>query len=121
MAQIKTKALMTKTTFLAVLKNQDFLKLWISQTLSQLTANMLNFILIIKVYEATASTVAVGLLLALYVAPSLFLGLFAGAFIDLWSKRKVLLLTNLSQSLIVLLYLGVGVKVWPIYSIVLLY
>ncbi len=112
---------MTKTTFLAVLKNRDFLKLWISQALSQLTANMLNFILIIKVYEATGSTVAVGLLLALYVAPSLFLGLFAGAFIDLWSKRKVLLFTNLSQSLIVLLYLGVGVKVWPIYSIVLLY
>ena len=112
---------MKKTTFLAVLKNNDFLKLWISQSLSQLTANMLNFILIVRVYEATHSTVAVGLLLALYVAPSLFLGLFAGAFIDLWSKRRVLLFTNLSQTLIVLLYLGVGTKVWPIYSIVLLY
>jgi MFS family permease len=112
---------MNKTTFFAVLKNRNFLKLWLSQALSQLTANMLNFILIVKVYEATGSTVAVGLLLALYVAPSLFLGLFAGAFIDLWSKRKILTLTNLSQALIVLLYLGVGSKVWPIYSIVLLY
>lgn len=112
---------MTKTTFLAVLKNRDFLKLWLSQSLSQLTANMLNFILIVKIYEATGSTVAVGLLLALYVAPSLFLGLFTGAFIDLWSKRKILTLTNLSQALIVLLYLGVGSQAWPIYSIVLLY
>ncbi|HUV42949.1 MAG TPA: MFS transporter [Patescibacteria group bacterium] len=112
---------MKKTTFLAVLKNKDFLKLWLSQSLSQLTANMLNFILIVKIYEATGSTVAVGLLFALYVAPSLFLGLFTGAFIDLWSKRKILILTNLSQALIVLLYLGVGSKAWPIYSIVLLY
>ncbi|MCJ7792502.1 MAG: MFS transporter [Candidatus Marinimicrobia bacterium] len=112
---------MTKTTFLVVLKNRHFLKLWLSQALSQLTANMLNFILIVKVYEATGSTVAVGLLLALYVAPSLFLGLFAGAFIDLWSKRKILVITNLAQALIVLLYLGIGSKIWPIYSIVLLY
>jgi len=112
---------MNKTTFLTVLKNRDFLKLWVSQALSQLTANMLNFILIVRVYEATGSTVAVGLLLSLYVAPSLFLGLFAGAFIDLWSKRKILIITNLAQALIILLYLGIGSKIWPIYSIVLLY
>lgn len=112
---------MTKSTFIGVLKNRDFVKLWVSQGLSQLTANMLNFILIVRVFEATGSTVAIGLLLALHVAPSLFLGLFAGAFIDLWSKRKILILTNLSQALIVLLYLGVGSKVWPIYSIILLY
>lgn len=112
---------MDKTTFLAVLKNKNFLKIWISQTLSQLTVHMINFILIVVIYEATGSTVAVGLLLALYVFPSLALGLFAGAFIDLWSKRKILLLTNLAQALIVLLYLGVSSKIWPIYSIVLLY
>jgi MFS family permease len=112
---------MTKSTFFEVLKNRNFLKLWLSQALSQLTSNMLNFILIVRIYEATGSTVAVGLLLALYVAPSLFLGLFAGAFVDLWSKRKILTYTNLAQALIVLLYLGVGSKVWPIYSIVLLY
>jgi len=112
---------MNKSTFISILKNRDFVKLWVSQGLSQLTSNMLNFILIVRIFEATGSTVAVGLLLALYVAPSLFLGLFAGTFIDLWSKRKILVYTNLAQTLVVLLYLGVGTKVWPIYSIVLLY
>lgn len=112
---------MNKSTFISILKNRDFVKLWISQGLSQLTSNMLNFILIVRIFEATGSTVAVGLLLALYVAPSLFLGLFAGTFIDLWSKRRILVYTNLAQTLVVLLYLGVGTKVWPIYSIVLLY
>jgi MFS family permease len=110
-----------KTTFIEVLKNRHFLKVWSSQGLSQLTANMLNFVLIVKIYEATQSTVAVGLFLAIYAAPSVFLGLFSGAFIDLMSKRKVLLLTNLSQALVVLLYLGIGNKIWPIYTIVLLY
>lgn len=101
--------------------NKNFSKLWLSQGLSLLTSNMLNFILMIKIFEATGSTVAVGLYLALYTLPSLFLGLFAGAFIDLWSKRKILILTNVAQALVVLLYLGVSDKIWPIYSIVLLY
>ena len=110
-----------KITFAEVLKNRHFLKVWTSQIFSQLTANMLNFVLIVRIYEATQSTVAVGLFLAVYAAPSVFIGLFSGAFIDLMSKRKVLLLTNISQALIVLLYLGIGDKIWPIYSIVLLY
>ncbi len=110
-----------KTTFIEVIKNRQFLKVWTSQFFSQLTANMLNFVLIVKIYEATQSTVAIGIFLAIYAAPSVFLGLFSGAFIDLLSKRKVLLLTNLSQALIVLLYLGIGNKIWPIYTIVLLY
>ncbi len=110
-----------KITFIEVIKNRHFAKVWTSQFFSQLTANMLNFVLIVRIYEATASTVAVGFFFATYAAPSVFLGLFSGAFIDLMSKRKVLLLTNLSQALIVLLYLGVGDKIWPIYTIVLLY
>ncbi|MFH1289521.1 MAG: MFS transporter, partial [Patescibacteria group bacterium] len=101
--------------------NKNFTKLWLSQGLSLLTSNMLNFILMIKIFEATGSTVAVGLYLALYTLPSVFLGLFAGAFIDLWSKRKILILTNAAQALVVLLYLGASDKIWPIYSIVLLY
>ena len=110
-----------KTSFVEVLKNRHFLKVWMSQFFSQLTANMLNFVLIVRIYEATQSTVAVGLFLAIYAAPSVLLGLFSGAFIDLMSKRKILLFTNISQALIVLLYLGIGDKIWPIYSIVLLY
>jgi len=110
-----------KTTFIEVMRNRHFLKIWISQFFSQLTANMLNFVLIVRIYEVTQSTVAIGIFLAIYAAPSVFLGLFSGAFIDLMSKRKILLMTNISQALIVLLYLGIGDKIWPIYTIVLLY
>jgi predicted MFS family arabinose efflux permease len=76
----------------------------------------------IRIYEETGSTTALSLFLLVYTAPSVFLGLFAGAFIDFWSKRKVILWTNLAQALVVLLYLGVkGGMIWPLYSIVFLY
>lgn len=112
---------MEKKTFLKIFKNKNFLYLWGTQVLSQVTAYLLNFVLMVKIFEATNSTTALSLFLLIYMVPSIFIGLFAGAFIDLWSKRKVLLWTNLTQAFIVLLYLGINNTIWPIYTIVLLY
>ena len=112
---------MKKESFLKILENKNFLKLWGSQIISQVTANFLNFVLMIKIYEATGSATALSLFLLVYTAPSVFLGLFAGAIIDFWSKRKILLLSNLLQSLVVLFYLGLKGSIWPIYTIVFLY
>lgn len=82
---------------------------------------MLAFVLIIRVFEVTGSSVAVGLLMAVFTLPSLVLGIFAGVFVDRWSKRQVLLLTNVLQSLVILLFLGVGQKIWPIYTLIFMY
>ncbi|HUW21951.1 MAG TPA: MFS transporter [Candidatus Bathyarchaeia archaeon] len=112
---------MKKASLFKILKNKNFLKLWGSQIFSQVSAYLLNFVLMVKIYETTGSTTALSLFLLVYTAPSIFLGLFAGAFIDHWSKRKVLLFTNLAQSLVVLLYLGAGETIWPLYTIVFLY
>lgn len=89
--------------------------------MSQVTANMLAFVLIIRVFEATGSSVAVGLLMAVFTLPSLILGVFAGVFVDRWSKRRVLVITNLLQSLVILLFLGVGQKIWPVYTLIFMY
>lgn len=99
----------------------NFYKLWVSQILSTVTANMLAFVLIIRVFEATHSSIAIGLLLAIYTLPSLLLGIFAGVFVDRWSKRSILILTNLLQALVILLFLGVRDSIWPIYTLVFLY
>lgn len=117
----KPRVGMKKNHLFRLLNNRNFLCLWGSQVLSQVSAYLLNFILMVRIYEATGSTTALSLFLLVYTAPSVFLGLFAGAFIDLWSKRKVLLWTNLAQAFVVLLYLGVKGLIWPLYSIVLLY
>jgi len=110
-----------RSSFLEVLKTKNFIKIWGSQVLSQLTVNLLNFVLILKIFESTHSTVAISLFWFFWALPAIFLGPFSGTLIDYFGTRKILILSNLFQALVVLLYLPVGVSVWPIYSILLLY
>jgi len=110
-----------KTTFVTVLRNKDFLKIWGAQLLSLVCATMLVFILMGRIYQVTGSTIAVGLLWGFYVLPTATLGPFIGVFLDYLNKKKILVFSSLIQSFVVLLYLGVGEKIWPIYTIVLLY
>lgn len=99
----------------------DFYKLWASQIFSQVTANMLAFVLLIRVFELTRSSTAVGLVMFVFTLPSLLLGLFAGVLVDRWNKRTVLVLTNVLQGLVILMFLFIGDKLWPIYTLVFLY
>lgn len=112
---------MRESPFLQVLKIKNFLKLWGSQLLSQITLSLINFVIILRIYEATHSTVAVSLVWIFYAIPTILLGPFSGTIIDLTEKRKALIWTNFSQAVIVLCYLLVKEKVWPIYTIVFLY
>jgi MFS family permease len=99
----------------------NFYKLWTSQIFSQVTANMLAFVLLIRVYELTKSSTAVGLVMAVFTLPSLLLGIFAGVFVDRWSKKTVLVVTNFLQAVVILSFLLIGDKLWPIYTLVFLY
>lgn len=112
---------MTQTTLLEVLKVKNFLKLWGSQVFSQVTLNLINFVIILKIFEATGSTVAISLVWIFYVIPIVILGPFSGTIVDFIEKRKILFFTNLAEAIIVLLYLFIKGQIWPIYGIVLLY
>lgn len=112
---------MSKSPFIQVLKQKNFLKLWGSQLLSQTTLNLVNFVIILRIFEFTHSTVAVSLVWVFYALPAIFFGPFSGTFIDLLEKRKTLIWTNASQAIIVLGYLLVKQKVWPIYTVVFVY
>jgi len=109
-----------KSNFLAVLKTK-FVFLWFSQILSQITVNLINFTLALIIFEKTSSTAAVSLIWFFYAIPALILGPFSGVIVDLVDKRKILIITNLIQALIVLGYLMFKVKVWVIYSLIFLY
>lgn len=108
-------------TFFILLRTSNFLKIWTSQVLSQVTLNLINFVIILRIFEATHSTVAVSLVWIFYAIPALFLGPFSGTIVDLVEKRKVLMWTTLIEASIILLYLFVKAKVWPIYSVIFLY
>ncbi len=105
----------------SVLKNTNFIKLWLAQFLSIFVVSLLNFVLIVRIFEGTHSSVAIAIFWVIYSLPTIFLGLFAGVLIDYWSKRRVILLTNIFQAAAALLYLPLGTKIWPIYGVVFLY
>ncbi len=107
------------TTFLK--ENKKFTLLWASQILSQITLNMINFVMATRIYEKTGSTLAVSFLWVFFYLPSFFLGPFSGLFVDLWSLRSTLLVTNFLQGVTMLLFLFIGDKVYPIYTIVFLF
>jgi MFS family permease len=113
---------MKKKELAAFIKeNRNFSRLWASQILSAVTINIINFTMITRIYEKTGSTLAVSFLWIFYFLPSFFLGPFSGFFVDLWNRRKILIYTNVLQSLIILLFLIVGGDIYPIYPIVFLY
>lgn len=110
-----------RNPFLETVLTSNFAKLWLSQILSQLALNFLNFVLILRIFESTGSTVAVSLVWIFYAIPAVIFGPFVGTIVDFVSRRKILILTNFLQGLIVLFYLPITRSIWPIYTIVFLY
>lgn len=103
----------------SVLKNTNFLKIWIAQLTSQLAANLLNFALIIRVYELAAHTryanIAVSLLILAFGVPSIVFAVLAGAYVDHWDRKKVLIITNIARAILVLGFLFIDSNLIFIY------
>ena len=96
--------------------------LWMSQLLSQLTIQIVNFVMILYLYEKTQSTIATSLIWISYALPAIIIGPFSAVLVDIVDRKKVLMYTNLGQSLIVLFYgLFPGNVVFLIYGVVFLY
>ncbi len=85
--------------------SKNFKLLWISQILSQVTVNMMNFLLLAKLFESTGSSIATSLLWVTYALPTIFFGPIGASIVDLVSRRKILMLTNFLQSLVIFLYI----------------
>lgn len=107
--------------FFDVLSIRNFQKIWGSQVLTQMTINLINFTIILRVYGETHSNVAVSLVWTFYAIPAILLGPFSGAVVDFVSRRKVLKYSTFIMGIIVLSYLLVKQKLWPIYSIIFFY
>ena len=108
--------------FKAVIKDTEFLYLWNSQILSQITIHILNFILLLKLFEYTGSTIATSMLWVAYSLPALLVGPFAAAAVDMIDRKKILMVTNLLQAVVILAYAFVASKsIFLIYGVVLSY
>jgi len=105
-----------------LLKNSNFLKIWIAQVTSQLAANLLNFALIIRVYELAEQTqyanIAVSLLILAFGVPSIIFAVLAGAYVDHWDRKKVLVVTNVVRAILVLIFLFIPNNLLLMYLVV---
>lgn len=84
---------------------KNFRLLWISQILSQVTVNMMNFLLLARLFEVTGSSIATSLLWVSYALPTIFFGPIGAGIVDLVSRRKMLVATNLLQALVIFLFI----------------
>lgn len=108
-------------SIVTLLTKSHFSKLWASQILTQVGLNLLNFIIVIRIFEKTHSSFAVSLVWLFYALPAIILGPFTGTLIDVFSRRKVLITANLFQAMVILLYLLVKDSIWPIYAVIFIY
>src|SRR5918992_2072167 len=97
---------------LSVLRRRDFALLWTGGLVSVLGDWVLNAALPFFVYEETGSTVGTAGMVVARVAPSVVLGSVAGVFVDRWSRKRVLVGSNLLQAAIVTLLLLVPGEGW---------
>ncbi len=65
---------------------------------------MLNFVLIMRVFELTGTTIFVSFLIFCIGAPAVFFGIIGGSIVDKWDRRQILLFSNISQALVIILY-----------------
>ena len=91
------------STFVSVMKHRDFFHIWLSQITSQVALNMLNFALVLHIYDLTGSTVSISLVLIASSIPSILFGPFSGVFADRINYKKILTITNFLRFLAVLL------------------
>ncbi len=95
-----------KTGYVALLRNNPSMRrLWMSQLLSQV-GDWFNMVALFQVVAALGgSSKAVGLVLVVHSLPVFLLSPIAGYVADRFDRRKILIITDFSRMILVLLYL----------------
>ena len=104
-----------------VLRNKQFIKLWLSQLLTITGLNIVNFVLLLQLFNKTNSTLAASFLWIAYSIPILLVGPFASTVADIVNRKKLLVITTLLQSLTILLFLFTGDRYFLLYTILFVY
>ncbi len=71
-----------------------FRRLWTGTTLSSVGSALTSFAVILQVYDLTHSTLAVGVIAAAQMVPTLIVGLLGGPVTDATDRRKLVLVTS---------------------------
>jgi MFS family permease len=102
-------------------QNESFRRFWFGFTFSAVGDAMTRIALIWFVYQSTDSPQAIGILLLCYTGPVVVGGLFAGALLDRFDRRIVMLIDNVFRGAVVasipVLYFSGHLALWHIYLV----
>jgi MFS family permease len=96
-----TQATATPSMF-SVFRNRRFALLWTAQLVSTIGSSLTDLAAAIFVFNVTHSALNVGLTLMVTAIPTLFVGLFAGVFVDRFDRKRILQASDLLRGLLVL-------------------
>jgi len=95
--------------------------IWAGQFLSLLGTRMTNFALTIWAWQATGQATTLAMVQLFYFAPDVLLKPVAGALVDRWSRKLVMILSDLAAGMgtvaIFLLLSANALQVWHLYAI----
>jgi MFS family permease len=96
-----------RVSFIDVLRNRDFLALWLGQIISQIGDSFTFLALLITVNRLTGSTVAMGVMMISLTLPQLLFSLVAGVIVDRVDRKWVMIISDLLRGVCVLAFLTV--------------
>jgi MFS family permease len=87
----------------AIFGKRDFSLLWSAKLVSTIGSALTDLAAGILVFRLTGSALNVGLVLMVTALPTLFVGLFAGVFVDRFDRKRILLASDALRGVLVLL------------------
>src|SRR5437763_3636466 len=109
-------------SFRGVLKNRNFVLLWLAQLISLTVLNAANFGIIVLVNDVTHSVVMAGVAIIAFTLPAVPFSAVAGVIVDRLNKRLVLWVSNVlrmfTMLLIVVSLLNNQTNLWPLYVLI---
>lgn len=105
-----------------VLKNKNFLALWVAQIFSQLADRVIFvvFVAVIANKFISTSTTYQSLLYVAFTIPAVLFTAVAGVFIDKWNKKHVLITTNITRAALIALLPLFSKTLFGIYALAFL-
>lgn len=94
----------SQSSLLELLRNRNFVLLWLAQIISQTAQQIINFALILQVEDLTSSSTAVSGVIVAFTLPAILFASVAGVFVERNSKKTMLVLTNLARGVMVVGY-----------------
>lgn len=101
------------------LRNRTFVIVWMGQTVSVVGSGISSIALVWWVYLETGSTVLLATVAIASAVPRVLLGPFAGAYVDRWDRRRIMLAVDAVSgvamaSVAALLFLN-ALQIWHLY------